>query len=68
MSVMVVDFSKYTEEQVRIILEGVKNDVDYKDIAEQAGITGGKPRIGEFLKYRMVQEFADAKARKVEQE
>lgn len=60
-------FERYTEEQVRIILEGVKNDVDYKDIAREAGITGGKPRIGEFLKYRMVQEFAKAKEQRAVQ-
>lgn len=60
-------FDLYTEEQVRIILDGVKNDVDYEDIAKQAGIVGGKPRIGEYLKYRMIQEFARAKSERAKE-
>ena len=53
-------FDRLTDEQVRIILDGVKNDVDYDIIARNAGLSH-KKRVSEFLLYRMVHQFNTVK-------
>lgn len=53
-------YDRLTDEQVKIILDGVKNDVDYKDIAKAAGLTN-RARVTEFLQYRMIGKFLEAK-------
>lgn len=61
-------YDRLTEDQVKIILNGVKNDVDYSVIAEQAGLSH-KKRVSEFLTYRLIHGFTaakDARAKEIE--
>ena len=53
-------YDRLTDEQVKTILDGVKNDVDYDVIAAQVGFSH-KKRVSEFLTYRIVHKFTDAR-------
>lgn len=47
-----------SEDQVKIILDGVKNDVDYKDIADQVGISAMS--VTNFMNLMLVKSFHEA--------
>lgn len=66
MSVMSTWYERLTDSQIQLILNGVRNDVDYHIIAEQAGL-GHKRRVTDFLQYRMIEQFtAQKRARQME--
>lgn len=56
-------YDKLTDDQVQIILDGVKNDVDYDVIAAQVGFSH-KRRVTDFLTYRIVHQFTDQRRAK----
>lgn len=57
-------YSRLTDAQVKIIIDGVRDDVDYDVIAERAGLSH-KKRVSDFLIYRMVQEYTKSKDDKI---
>lgn len=57
-------YDRLTEDQVRIILEGVRDDVDYDVIARNAGLSH-KKRVSEFLLHRMVNQFSAVKKERI---
>lgn len=49
---------RLSEEQQQMILEGVKNDVDYKDIAKQVGVN--HQTVANFMWRRIASKFHES--------